>query len=106
MSPVHVTIDYGFHDRENKLFIGMLPKTFNEENLYDIFVVYGELKEVHIIRGPDGSSKGCAFIKYVDRESALVAIDDMHEAIPGVCSCLLVILCSLVFICVHLFDVI
>jgi hypothetical protein len=29
--------------------------------------VFGELREVHIIRNPDGTNKGCAFIKYIDR---------------------------------------
>lgn len=71
-------------ERENKLFIGMLPKTLNEEDLYNMFISYGDLREVHIIRGPEGSSKGCAFVKFVDREAAMVAIEDMHEAIPRV----------------------
>ena len=35
----------------------MLPKTVNEEILYNLFGAYGLVKEVHIIRAPDGSSK-------------------------------------------------
>lgn len=71
-------------ERENKLFIGMLPKTVNEQDLHAMFVVYGELREVHIIRGPEGSPKGCAFVKYVDREAAIAAIEDLNETIPMV----------------------
>ena len=71
-------------DKENKLFIGMLPKNFSEETVFGLFSQYGTLKEVHIIRGPDGASKGCAFIKYMDRESAYIAIDDMNETTPAV----------------------
>ena len=41
------------------------------------------LGEVHIIRGPEGSSKGCAFVKFVDREAAMVAIEDMNDVIPA-----------------------
>jgi RNA recognition motif-containing protein len=68
----------------------MLPKTIDEEDLHNMFAPYGELREVHIIRGPEGSSKGCAFVKFVDREAAMVAIEDMNELIPPVtflCQC-------------------
>lgn len=71
-------------ERENKLFIGMLPKTIDEEDLHNMFAPYGELREVHIIRGPEGSSKGCAFVKFVDRDAAMVAIEDMNDIIPPV----------------------
>jgi RNA recognition motif-containing protein len=33
-------------ERENKVFIGMLPKILDEKDLYDIFRSFGELKEV------------------------------------------------------------
>jgi RNA recognition motif-containing protein len=71
-------------ERENKLFIGMLPKTLNEDDLHTMFIQYGDLREVHVIRGPDGGSKGCAFVKFVDREAAMVAIEDMNDIIPMV----------------------
>jgi CUG-BP- and ETR3-like factor len=71
-------------ERENKLFIGMLPKTVNEQDLHGMFVPYGELREVHIIRGPEGSPKGCAFVKYVDRDAAIAAIEDLNDSIPMV----------------------
>lgn len=64
----------------------MLPKTIDEEDLHNMFAPYGELREVHIIRGPEGSSKGCAFVKFVDRDAAMVAIEDMNELIPPVTS--------------------
>jgi hypothetical protein len=69
-------------DRENKLFVGMLPKTFSEMELQVMFEGFGELKEVHIIRGPEGSPKGCAFVKFVTKEAAMLAIDALHETIP------------------------
>ena len=44
-------------ERENKIFVGMLPKTATENDLTNTFSVYGELREVHVIRGPEGGSK-------------------------------------------------
>jgi CUG-BP- and ETR3-like factor len=77
INPLQVRIAESQAERENKLFIGMLPKTIDEEDLHNMFAPYGELREVHIIRGPEGSSKGCAFVKFVDRDAAMVAIEDM-----------------------------
>lgn len=82
INPLQVRIAECQVEKENKLFIGMLPKTVNEEELHDMFVNFGDLREVHIIRGPEGSSKGCAFVKLVDREAALVAIEEMNNKIP------------------------
>ena len=84
MNPLQVRIAESQAERENKLFIGMLPKTIDEDDLHSMFAPYGELREVHIIRGPEGSSKGCAFVKFVDRDAAMVAIEDMNELIPPV----------------------
>lgn len=63
------------HEKEYKLFVGMLPKSLDERAIDRIFSVYGELKEVHIIRGPDKQPKGCAFIKYTNKRAALTAIE-------------------------------
>eukprot|EP01038_Epipyxis_sp_PR26KG_P010644 gene10644-14296_t len=81
-NPLQVRIAETQTERENKLFIGMLPKTINEEELHNMFIPYGDMREVHIIRAPDGSPKGCAFVKFVLRESAAAAILDMHDTIP------------------------
>jgi RNA recognition motif-containing protein len=40
-------------DRENKLFIGMLPKTVDDNRLEALFSPFGRIKEIHIIRGPE-----------------------------------------------------
>lgn len=37
-------------ERENKLFVGMLPKTADEALLDRLFSPYGRIKEIHIIR--------------------------------------------------------
>lgn len=69
-------------ERENKLFVGMLPKVLSEMDLIDIFSCYGELREVHLMRNQEGSSKGCAFVKFARRESATTAISALHDVVP------------------------
>lgn len=69
-------------ERENKIFVGMLPKTITEIILHDMFARFGQLKEIHIIRGPEGHSKGCAFVKFMDRDAAVLAIHEMHDSVP------------------------
>ena len=67
------------HDKGYKLFVGMLPKSVDEETLLTIFSSYGEIKEVHVIRGPDKQSKGCAFIKYFSKQAAINAIESANN---------------------------
>jgi CUG-BP- and ETR3-like factor len=75
-----------FGEREAKLFVGMLPKSMDEAQLEAVFGVFGPLAEVHVIRDPHGNSRGCAFLKYADRPSAMRAIDAVNmrlALIPG-----------------------
>lgn len=60
---------------EFKLFIGMLPRTVGEDGLRAVFQPYGKIVEVVVLREPDGSSRGCAFVKYERREDAVNAIN-------------------------------
>lgn len=63
---------------EYKLFVGMLPRSVNEEGLRAVFQPYGKLIEVVVLREPDGTSKGCAFVKYERRDDALSAISSCN----------------------------
>eukprot|EP00727_Mastigamoeba_balamuthi_P009428 m51a1_g5107 putative cugbp elav-like family member 3 isoform x9 (392) ;mRNA; r:324342-327377 len=58
-----------------KLFIGKVPNTATEEDLRPVFEPYGRLVEVAVLRGHDGVSKGCAFVRYRSRDEALAAIN-------------------------------
>ena len=62
-----------------KLFIGMVGKGANEEGILEIFSQFGEVKEIFVIRGKDGVSKGCAFLKFAEKESAALAIETLNE---------------------------
>jgi len=65
----------------HKLFIGMLPQDSDEEMIRELFQEHGEIVGVFIIRGNNRAKKGCAFVKYAKRESALAAIESMHDQI-------------------------
>lgn len=69
---------------ENKVFVGMLPRDVREETIRQLFEPFGEISGVYIIRNNDGVKKGCAFVKYVERESAIQAIERMNDqAVEG-----------------------
>lgn len=64
---------------ENKLFIGMLSRTAGEDEIRELFAPFGEIREIYMIRNADGSSKCAAFIRYVERDSAIQAIENLHN---------------------------
>lgn len=65
--------------QEHKLFIGMIPKSADEAAIREVFELFGAIEEVYILRHPaTGQSKGCAFLKFKDRNSALQAIDEVN----------------------------
>jgi len=63
----------------SKLFVGMLPKSYDEEQIKDLFKTYGNVEDICILRGPNNESKGCGFIKFDSRESAQGAINALHN---------------------------
>lgn len=78
-NPLQVRPAEGQAEQENKLFVGMAPKSANEDEIRAVFAPYGTLREIHVIRNQDGTNKGCAFVKYTTRQSALDAIEALHE---------------------------
>lgn len=56
----------------------MLSRGTEEEDLRELFSSYGEIKEIYMIRNPDGSSKCAAFLRFVSRDSAVKAIAELH----------------------------
>lgn len=66
---------------ENKLFIGMLSRKAGEAEVRELFAPFGEIREIYMIRNADGSSKCAAFLRYVDAEAAVQAIESLHNNI-------------------------
>mmetsp|Transcript_3750 Transcript_3750/g.10644 ORF Transcript_3750/g.10644 Transcript_3750/m.10644 type:complete len:432 (+) Transcript_3750:583-1878(+) len=64
---------------ENKLFIGMLSRRAGEEEVRELFQPYGDIREIYMIRNADGTSKCAAFLRYVNRDSAIQAIENLHN---------------------------
>lgn len=65
---------------ERKLFVGMLSKKLCENDVRAMFNAYGTIEECSVLRDNAGQSKGCAFVTFASKQSALSAIKALHQS--------------------------
>ncbi|XP_078000289.1 CUGBP Elav-like family member 1 isoform X7 [Glandiceps talaboti] len=65
---------------ERKLFVGMVSKKCNETDTRLMFAPYGTIEECTVLRDAQGNSRGCAFVTFSTRQSALNAIKILHQS--------------------------
>jgi len=62
-----------------KLFVGALPYSVTEGDLFPLFSQFGEILELHIQRDWLGRSKGCAWLRYSCVDECDAAIEALHN---------------------------
>ncbi|KAG5681536.1 hypothetical protein PVAND_010959 [Polypedilum vanderplanki] len=65
---------------ERKLFVGMLNKKYNENDVRQLFTGHGTIEECTVLRDPNGQSKGCAFVTFSSKQAAIGAIKALHQS--------------------------
>lgn len=61
----------------HKLFVGQVPFEATEQDLWHMFVPFGDILELAVLRS-GGMSKGCAFLTYATKQQALHATSALH----------------------------
>ena len=66
-------------DQSNKLYVGNLPYSLNDEGLNELFAKIGEVLEAKVIVDKfSGRSKGFGFVTMKDEATAEAAIKEMN----------------------------
>ncbi|XP_010551100.1 PREDICTED: flowering time control protein FCA-like isoform X2 [Tarenaya hassleriana] len=81
IGPIQVRYADGERERlgalEYKLFVGSLNKQASEKEVEEIFSQFGRVEEVYLMRDEYRQSRGCGFVKYSNKETAMAAINGL-----------------------------
>jgi cold-inducible RNA-binding protein len=70
--------------QQNKLYVGNLPFSVNEEQLRGIFAQYGDISELSLIMDRDtGRPKGFGFITFANQQAAEKALEQNGKDLGG-----------------------
>lgn len=58
----------------------MLSKKFTENDVRNMFSVYGAIEECSVLRDSTGKSKACAFVTFASKQYAINAIKALHHS--------------------------
>ncbi|KAF7837696.1 flowering time control protein FCA isoform X1 [Senna tora] len=82
VGPIQVRYADGERERlgavEYKLFVGSLNKQATVSEVEEIFSKYGRVEDVYLMRDEMRQSRGCGFVKYSQRDTALAAIHALN----------------------------
>ncbi|CAA3016616.1 flowering time control FCA isoform X3 [Olea europaea subsp. europaea] len=82
VGPIQVRYADGERERlgatEYKLFVGSLNKQATEKEVEEIFLPYGRVEDVYLMRDEMRQSRGCGFVKYAHRDMAQAAISSLN----------------------------
>jgi len=64
---------------QKRLFIGSLPYSFTEGELLALFIPFGKIVAVKIIKNQWGKSRGMGYVEYEQLDDAVIAKQKMHN---------------------------
>ncbi|XP_037086376.1 CUGBP Elav-like family member 2 [Pollicipes pollicipes] len=70
-----------------KMFVGQMPRHMDENDIRAMFEEFGPVHQINVLRDKvTGQSKGCCFVTFFTRKSALDAQNELHniKTLPGV----------------------
>jgi len=62
-----------------RLFVGSLPYRYSESELLKLFIPYGKVIDVRIIRNHWGRSRGMGYVEFETVDEAVVAKENLHK---------------------------
>jgi len=69
---------------KNKIFVGSLPWSINNDSLKELFAQYGEVTEAVVIMDRETNrSKGFGFVTFSSQESAQKALEMSGKEVDG-----------------------